>query len=328
MSKYNRHLRASLLTLLNLFLVLGAGFPAAAASYQVLHSFGVLTNLSGYSPESPLIQGPDGTLYGTGTSSEGSFRGTVFKIQPDGSGFTVLKRFGDYNGGQNPRGPLALVGNTLYGTAESGGLLGGGSVYAIHTDGTGFTNLYNFPYNLPTDGQNPFGGVIAAGNVLYGATYRGANGAGTIFRMNTDGTAYTNLHLFTALTANTNNDGGAPYGSLTVSGSVLYGATYSGGTNGSGTVFALNTDGTGYAVLHHFGALNSNTNTDGANPEAGLALSGGRLYGTTFYGGRKGRGVVFAVNVNGTASPTCWTWTIPSGLTATPRRWYPATGCM
>ena len=70
----------------------------------------------------------------------------------------------------------------------------------------------------------------------------------------------TPLHSFTrttewaAPTGNyfTNSDGAGPTTALILSGSTLYGATYFGGTNSVGTVFAVNTDGTGFRTLHGF----------------------------------------------------------------------------
>jgi len=50
---------------------------------------------------------------------------------------------------------LILSGNTLYGTASRGGSYGsygGGTVFAVNTDGTGFTNLHSLTYS---DGANP-----------------------------------------------------------------------------------------------------------------------------------------------------------------------------
>ena len=85
------------------------------------------------------------------------------------------------------------------------------------------------------------------------------------------------------------NDGANPEAGLILSGNTLYGTTYyGGGTNGDGTVFAVNTDGTGFTNLHSFTATTVTypwTNSDGANPEARLILSGNTLYGTTFGGG-------------------------------------------
>jgi len=56
--------------------------------------------------------------------------------------FTNLHNFDDTHGSY-PGGPLLLWGNTLYGTAANGGANANGTVFAINTDGSGFTNLYN-----------------------------------------------------------------------------------------------------------------------------------------------------------------------------------------
>ena len=48
----------------------------------------------------------------------------------------------------------------------------------------------------------------------------------------------------------------------------LYGTTYYGGASGDGTVFRLNTDGSGYAVLKNF------SESEGSHPAAGLLLAG------------------------------------------------------
>jgi uncharacterized repeat protein (TIGR03803 family) len=82
-----------------------------------------------------------------------------------------------------------------------------------------------------------------------------------------------------------------------LSGDVLYGTTAYGGSSGRGTVFKVNTDGTGYAVLKHF------TSSDGARPYADLTLSGSTLYGTTFHGGGLGYGTVFKIDLSGPLNP-------------------------
>jgi uncharacterized repeat protein (TIGR03803 family) len=58
-----------------------------------------------------------------------------------------------------------------------------------------------------------------------------------------------------------------------LSGSTLYGTTTDGGTNGFGTVFQINTDGTGYQILYNF--VSSNT----GNPNGALILAASTLYG-------------------------------------------------
>ncbi len=64
---------------------------------------------------------------------------------------------------------MILWGNTLYGTTQYGGLGTGsaGSVFAVNTDGGGYTNLHTF--NLYSDHGAVAGSLILSGNTLYGA---------------------------------------------------------------------------------------------------------------------------------------------------------------
>jgi len=211
------------------------------------------------------------------------------------------------SGGAYPSAGLILSGNMLYGTTSSGGTNGNGTVFAVHTDGTGFTTLHSFTalsalsYQGGTnnDGASPAAGLVLSGNTLYGtAEYGGTNGNGTVFALNTNGTGFTTLHTFTAYISYTNSDGINPGGRLISSGSTLYGTAGGGGATGSGTVFALNINGTGFTNLYSFTAFPSVA--DGANPFAGLVLSGNTLYGTTHSGGGNGGGTVFAVTTYGT----------------------------
>src|ERR1035437_3649577 len=56
----------------------------------------------------------------------------------------------------------------------------------------------------------------------------------------------------------------------------------------------------GRVTAQTFTTLHSFTGDSGANPWAGLLLSGNTLYGTAEAGGSLGRGTVFAINTNGT----------------------------
>src|SRR5207248_2317146 len=101
----------------------------------------------------------------------------------------------------------------------------------------------------------------------------------------------------------TNSDGAFPAAELTLAGNRLIGTTEFGGDSGVGTIFALNTDGTGFTNLHSFaagsGGYFSYTNSEGAQPLAGLILSGNTLYGTAAYGGSSGNGTVFSISLPG-----------------------------
>src|SRR5258708_36487135 len=123
-----------------------------AQTFTTIKSFGILTNIAGFNPQSTLVQGPDGTLYGTATYGEASVAGTVFKMQPDGSGFTVLKWFTNSIEGTNPYPGLAVSGSVLYGTTAHGGISNYGTVFKVSTDGTGYNVLKHFS---GSDGANP-----------------------------------------------------------------------------------------------------------------------------------------------------------------------------
>src|SRR5438477_64525 len=97
-----------------------------------------------------------------------------------------------------------------------------------------FTVLHSFaagsgsyPYDYTnSDGAPPFADLILSGNTLYGTAYGGgSSGKGTAFRLNIDGTGFTNLHSFTATSGplSTNSDGAFPEARLILSVNVLYG---------------------------------------------------------------------------------------------------------
>jgi len=67
----------------------------------------------------------------------------------------------------------------------------------------------------------------------------------------------TTLYSFTespSSNPSTNSDGAGPQAGLILSGTTLYGTASQGGSSGYGTVFAVNTDGTGFTTLHTFTA--------------------------------------------------------------------------
>src|SRR5439155_4018406 len=158
-------------------------------------------------PAAGLIQGTDGALYGTaGAGGPGGYfggYGTVFKLNPDGAGFTVLKTFDDYSttgGGLYAR----LVQGTdgaLYGTANYGGSSYSGTVFKLKTDGTGLTVLQNLDYSM-TGGSSQGGLIQGTDGALYGtANQGGSSGYGTVFQLNPDGTDFIVLLNFDSSTS-------------------------------------------------------------------------------------------------------------------------------
>src|SRR5512135_983633 len=85
--------------------------------------------------------------------------------------------------------------------------------------------------------------------------------------------SFKTLHSFTG-----SPDGATP-GLLVLSGSTLYGTTSSGGISNRGTIFKINTDGTGYSILKDF------LGPEGKSPR-GLWLNGDTLYGMATWNAR------------------------------------------
>jgi uncharacterized repeat protein (TIGR03803 family) len=260
------------------------------------------TNSTGANVNGPLtIIGQ--TLYGTTQRGGTGGGGTIFAVNTNGAGFTNLYNFTGAKG-YIPGDGLTLSGSTFYGTTSLGGSGGGGgTVFAVSTNGTGYTNLYNFSLGGSSFGSEPFAGVVIAGNTLFGATIYGAQfAAGALFTIATNGSGISDLLSFSSSGNNVNSDGLYPYENMILSGSVLYGTTENGGAYAAGTVFSLTTNfPPAYAALHYFTAFTgaNNTNSDGANPYSSVVLAGTNLYGTTLYGGAYGYGGIFAVGTNG-----------------------------
>jgi uncharacterized repeat protein (TIGR03803 family) len=195
---------------------------------------------TGSHPYGSLIT--DGTfLYGTTYDGGAHNIGVVFKIKTDGTNFSKLLDFVFAAYGSGPGGDLFYDGTFLYGMTTAGGSnTFYGTIFKIKPDGSNPTKLLDFD---DTNGSNPFGSFISDGTFLYGVTlHGGANGDGTIFKINPDGTGYSKLFDFSSAIS-----GKGPFASLTTVGSFLYGMTFSGGANDSGTIFKINPASIGIA---------------------------------------------------------------------------------
>ena len=267
--------------------------------YQILHSFDLS---EGYEPTAALVQGRDGTLFGTTQFGGGGGHGTVFRIGTKGTDFVELYRFGILpDDPQSPQAPL-LVGQdgALYGTTTAGGasVIGGGSgygtVFKISAEGLNERVLHSF---RPSggEGQRPYGGLVQGNDgALYGTTQEGgefanssSSGYGIVFKLNPDGTGYTILHSFNPAAG----DGKYPNSGMVIGNDGgLYGTTEFGGSDNLGVVFKLKPDGSDYAVLYNFGS----SPNDGSYPKAPLVkASDGGLFGTAQFGGSRNFGTVF-----------------------------------
>jgi uncharacterized repeat protein (TIGR03803 family) len=263
-------------------------YDPGGSTFATIYSFTDAIN-NGSLPNNLLVSG--NVVYGTAQYGGTNGYGMIYELNADGTGFVPLYSFAGYPDGQYPRGALILIGGTLYGTTSGGA--NGGTVFKINTDRSGYATLHSFT-NTP-DGAQPPGELVTDGGTLYGVTqYGGTNGNGAVFAISASGSNYTILHSFTT---NGVLEPINPYGGLVLSGGVLYGTGSAGGSNNTGAIFAMNTNGTGFKVLHNFSP--SAGNSDGAEPEATLTLNGGLLYGTTITGGSGNGGTIFSINTTG-----------------------------
>jgi uncharacterized repeat protein (TIGR03803 family) len=211
------------------------------ANFQVVYNFADLNN--GYFPEGGVIEGPGGILYGSfAQSSNGS---GLYRINLDGTGYTVLKFFasGELAG---PMGGLRLYRGYLYGVCQTGGTFSGG-VFRIRPDGSGYQQLHVFNQ---TDGAFPRYALTIANGRLFGTTDQGgANSYGVLFGIDTSGTNFTVHRDF-----DFSVDGASPQETTLASDGLLYGVTATSNINpgGGGTLFRINPDGSGFTTVYEF----------------------------------------------------------------------------
>jgi uncharacterized repeat protein (TIGR03803 family) len=283
------------------------------SGYVTLCRFGVSAN-DGQYPVAGLVQGSDGSLYGTTLFGGANNVGTVFKLTPTGTGGftnTFIKSFTGANGdGANPACKLTIgFDGWLYGTTANGGSNNMGVAFKMQTNGANFTNLHTFS-TAPADSTHPFAGLVQGTNgMLFGVSSNGAaSSGGAIFRLTTNGTGYLNLHSFTG---GATGDGMYPPANLVCdTNNTLFGITAEGGPSGLGTIFKVNGDGTGYGVVASFTGVSG---IIGFRPLGALTIGAdGMLYGTTEFSGANFEGVVFRLNRNGTGYSVLWNFGDPS----------------
>jgi len=269
----------------------------AGGGYTLLHPINHATE--GYYPESRLIEGADGSLYGT-TALNGLGYGVLFRISKDGSGYAVVHQFtgsGVGSTGDSPTGDLARDSSgNLYGACYRGGAGNVGTLYR-YSPGTGEVTVLHHFNGL--SGGYPLGGLArGADGRLYGTSQSGGiYGFGTAYRITTGG-AMAVVRSFAA------TDVYGAIGLMETSAGTWYGLCwYAGvtdpipGYGGHGRLYRLKVTSasTTYAPLHDFFVQNAHY------PYSGLVLSpnDGRYYGTTQSGGAFGNGTVYRIDPAG-----------------------------
>ncbi len=237
----------------------------------VIHTF-LGSASDGAYPYAGLLADKTGAIYGTTAGGGASGTGTVFKVMPSGSGFTLLYSFqGGSDGGVPMSDPIVDSSGVLYGTAGGGdySCFDCGVVFRLTPSRKGYVESVLHVFEGGNDGAVPGSGLVAdAKGVLYGTTEFGGgtnchggavrvgfdwrpglgyDGCGTVFKLTPSGSRYTYKIVYHFQGP---PDGQYPFdiGSLVTDKSgAVYGTTFVGGTGscsrpsrpGCGTVFKI-----------------------------------------------------------------------------------------
>jgi uncharacterized repeat protein (TIGR01451 family) len=171
----------------------------------------------------------------------------------------------------------------LWGIA-SGGSNGGGIIYSVNPDGSGYSVKKDFIATIP--GKNPLYSQLTFYNGLfYGMTSLGGiYGLGVIFSWDPVTNQYIKLFDLNTTT------GSQPFGSLTVYNNKLYGMTNFGGANSVGTIFEFD------LATNSFTKKIDLSTANGCTPYGSLLLVNNIFYGMTSAGGNFSKGVIFSWN--------------------------------
>ena len=275
-------------------------------SEQNLHIF---SSVDGCSPQASLIMDSSGNLYGTtyGNCTTGgpNVGGTVFELVnngPAGYSYKGLYVFSAVSplDGRNPSGLVMDSSGNLYGTTIVGGASAKGTVFELAEDSSGNYSekiLYSF-LNSGGDGANPRAGLImdSSGN-LYGTTYGGGSGLGTVFELSPAGSSGYSESILYSFSNLMTGDAGPDSGLILDSQGNVYGTTY--GIGGPSAVFELvNNSGTySEQILHTFSP------GEGTLPGTLIESANGIFYGVLSAGGLNNYGSIFEVAI------------VPSGTT-------------
>src|ERR1039458_1995332 len=249
----------------------------------VIHNF---NNTDGAMPRSSLIE-VNGTLYGMTQLGGSNNFGVLFKLNLDGSNFSVIHNFTDTaTDGKSPLySNLLWYNNMLFGMTENGGSDVDGIIFKIDTAGGNFSIVHNF---YVTSGANPTGSLIAVNGKLWGMTSDENTGnGGVIFNIDSVTNTYTVFHTFM--------NGDNPHGSLLFKNNLLWGMSTNGGANHDGAFFHVDpTNSSTYIYFFNFDAFN---HPDwGANPY-GSFICGSDNY---LYGMVTGGSLVYKINPGNT----------------------------
>jgi uncharacterized repeat protein (TIGR03803 family) len=159
------------------------GFGNRGGVFQVTKSGGIklvygFVDSSGSFPNSGVIQGTDGKLYGTTSFGATNGNGAIYKVTRGGS-FTELHSTDNATGPANYNDLLQATDGNFYGAAEGGGSGNQGGLYELTSSGVFSSFLFT---NQTATGSQPFAPLMQHTNgTVYGTTSSGGRGGGGDF---------------------------------------------------------------------------------------------------------------------------------------------------
>jgi uncharacterized repeat protein (TIGR03803 family) len=243
---------------------------ATTGAENVIYSFKGGTD--GAAPWGNLVY-RNGTLFGTTSQGGAHSAGTVFALNIAKGTEVRLHSFAGKPDGSDPVAGLLYLNGMLYGTTETGGAAGGGTLFSVDLKTGEEQVLYSFASNFP-DGAEPESALIAVDGILYGTTFLSAfGGAGAVYKFNPVTKTESVLYNFTG-----KDDGGGPIGGLIYSNGLLYGTAsclFNACPTGIyGTAFSLNPATGALTTLHDFTGQG-----DGVAPISSLVAYNGAVIG-------------------------------------------------
>lgn len=203
------------------------------------------------------------------------------------AGVAVLHEFDGVNG-KTPYGSVIMGASATFGTTVRGGRFNCGTLYRFDPASGSHAVLHEFS---TVSGRNPYNSLTVTDTDIYGTASSGGNGnMGVLYRFRLNQGQYDVLHNF-AIAA---DNGTVPYTAPTLLDGALYGLTFMGGLNNSGSVYRYDLDRSEFVILR------SLDRASGRRPFGGVTVVGEWLYGmTSDHVDSAAQGTIFRIRPDG-----------------------------
>lgn len=254
------------------------------SGYKTLYEFKSILSDGAHPLGSLLLS--DSVFYGTTQRGGIENRGAAFKINIDGTGFSLLHSFQLDSSGPLVNSSLIELNNRLFGIARY-------SIFSMKKDGSDF-RIHKYFGIFSEETFISYSSLSCSGKTLYGTCmFYDSVYTDKIFRFNTDENEFGIIHTFKV----DSSEGFEPTQYLSAIRSKLFGLTHSGGKYNRGTIYCINTNGTNFRLIHSF--VNDSTDGQCPYPLGGLVNTNSEIIGATVGGGEFGDGTIFSLSYAG-----------------------------